>query len=48
MLVVKKLSKIKTFLLLNSKSQFFFKLKNYFGMLISKFENNNNPKSYNF
>lgn len=49
MLVVKKLSRDKNIFTLDSKSSiFFFKLKNYFGMLISKFENNNNPKSYNF
>ena len=49
MLVVKKLSQDKNIITLNKKNSiFFFKLKNYFGMVISKFDTNNNPKSYNF
>ena len=49
MLVVKKLSQDKDIFTLDKKSSiFFFKLKNYFGMLVSKFDTNINPKSYNF
>ena len=49
MLVVKKMSNDKkVFTLKSKKTIFFFKLKNYFGMIVSKFDINNNPKSYNF
>ncbi len=49
MLVVKKISRDRNvFSVKNKKSIFFFKLKNYFGMLVSKFDTNDNPKSYNF
>ena len=48
MVVVKKISKEKNIFSVDSKiSIFFFKLKNYIGMFISKFDNNYNPKSYN-
>lgn len=48
MIVVKKISKEKNIFSVDSKiSIFFFKLKNYIGMFISKLDNNYNPKSYN-
>ena len=49
MLVVKKLSNDRNIYTLNSTyEQLMFKLKNYFGILVSKFDDNKNPKSYNF
>lgn len=49
MIVVKKISKDKNVIILDKKYlNFIFKLKNYLGMLLSKFDRNNNPKSYNF
>ena len=48
MLVIKKLSKNKNIFNLNKKNLLLFKLKSYFGILVSKFDSNINPKSYNF
>ncbi len=49
MLVVKKLSNDKNIYTLNSTyARLMFKFKNYFGILVSKFDDNKNPKSYNF
>ena len=49
MLVVKKLSNDKNVLTVDSAYlSLIFKLKNYLGILLSKFDNNKNPKSYNF
>jgi glycosyltransferase involved in cell wall biosynthesis len=48
MLVVKKISKDKNIFNLSKKDYLLFKFKNYFGMLLSKFDRNINPKSYNF
>jgi glycosyltransferase involved in cell wall biosynthesis len=49
MLVVKKLTNQKNIFTIDDKfTQILFKLKNYFGMLIGKLDNNHNPKSYNF
>ena len=49
MIVVKKISLDKDII---TYDNFFvlllFKLKNYFGVIVSKFDNNINPKSYNF
>lgn len=49
MIVVKKISLDKNVITHdNFLVNFLFKLKNYFGIIISKFDNNINPKSYNF
>jgi len=49
MLVVKKLSTDKNIFIIDSAySTLMFKFKNYLGILLSKFDNNKNPKSYNF
>ena len=49
MLVVKKISNDKNVITVDNKYLIFsFKLKNYLGIILSKFDKNNNPKSYNF
>ena len=49
MIVVKKISLDRSVISYNdSLTKFLFRLKNYLGIIISKFDNNLNPKSYNF
>lgn len=49
MFVIKKISnEKKIYSFDDSTNQLLFKLKNYFGIFISKFDKNPNPKSYNF
>ena len=49
MIVIKKLSKDKKVFKISGKlNAFMFKIKNYIGMMFGKFDNSENPKSYNF
>ena len=49
MLVIKKISRNKNVIKFgNKKTDFFFKIKNYVGMMIGKLDNNPYPTSYNF
>ena len=49
MYVVKKMSTDKDVISINNNfDSFIFKIKNYLGILVAKFDSNPNPKSYNF